>query len=140
MRFAFILFLVSLFFLSGCAIDSDIDFSQRVLKGLVKDKLSVEDLIDWQVFQAFAEDIGARYSSLPTEKAKSYYRQGFIHNFALGFHSAGGRLEDFRHWRIYAKDKQRVVVAVDNQMSKRTCLLTISKQARKKLVAMEWKE
>jgi hypothetical protein len=123
----------------------DIDFSRRVFYYLTTGRNAAQAMIDWQNLKAVGVDVGATYSDLPNDNERTNYRKAFINRFALGFQNTGGNFKSFINWRAYPKPYGQdcancAVVAADYQGKDKTILFTLSKDGRKKLKAIQWKE
>jgi hypothetical protein len=137
--FLIVFFLVVSFF--KISEDPDVGFTRGVLKGLVSGKESVQDSIDWPFFKALGSDVGSEYLKLARENERSYFRKAFILNLALSFQNSGGRYSSFTRWRIFDRQKDKVIVASDVLPSRKTILFTVVKKyRRRKLTQMQWKE
>ena len=117
---------------------SDVAFCREVFEGLVNGNPSVASHIDWAHLQATGVNVGATYASLPASQDQWRYERTFIQKFAEGFRQAGGQLAAFRHWRVHAREDDRVVIAADDETKQKTLLLTVSATRPKKLEAMQW--
>lgn len=116
---------------------SDTEFAKSVFTGLVKGRQSVEKDIDWPTFKAMGVDVGESYKKYLDEKQKTRYRRVLIRNLSFSFHTAGGKAELFRNWRVEASQDQKVTVATD--AGRATLLLFITKeQGKRKLTGIEW--
>lgn len=118
----------------------DIDLAKKVMYGLAQGKESVEDSLDWPTLKILDKEIGASYVKLQFDRERVYFRKLFIVNFSLSFQSVGGELRYFTNWRIYSRDKEKTIVAVDT-LKKPILLFTISyKYGKRKIVAIQFKE
>ncbi len=120
--------------------ESEVDFSRRLLRGLVQGRISMQNLIDWEKFNGFGLDVGATYSLLPDEKERSDYRSRFILACAEGFRKAQGKLGAYTNWRIYDRGENKTIVAADCTVYNNTLLFTIYKNGKRKLASIKWEK
>lgn len=118
--------------------ESDVRFCRALLEDLADGKPSVNRQIDWARLVALDVDVGATYAQLPSDQERARYRRAFIEHFSKGFRQAGGASKGFRHWRVHAREAQRVVVAADYEARQKTLLMTIPASGPKKLEAIRW--
>lgn len=137
-KFKIIIFLFLVIFLTGCMRESEVSFCRNTFMGILKGDLGVQKRIGWENFQALGINVGETYNSLADFKERLEYRQAFIKNMRLGFRRAGGNYHSFVNWRIYARDSQKVIVASDYTRVNKTIYLTITNQARPKLISIQW--
>jgi hypothetical protein len=114
------------------------DFCRKVFNGLVKGSYAVQKFIDWEKLKAMNVDVGATYIKFTTEKQRSDYKQAFIKYLSLGFKQTGSKLDLFTNWRAYDRYTDKTVVAADYRG--KIILFTISRDGKRKLIAIQWKE
>ncbi len=120
--------------------NQEANLCRSIFSGLASARYGVEKYIDWEGLRALGVDVSAVYKNLPDEEAKSNYKKAFIRNFSDGFKRSGSRLGFFAHWRIYAKDNEKTVIACDYSRYNKTLLLTLSKSGKRKLVSIDWED
>jgi hypothetical protein len=133
--------IISILFLVGCTqMETDVQLARRIFNGLCSGNRSVQNLIDWENFQAMGVDVGKAYSSIVYEKERSDYRKMFFYNLAYTFKASGGRTKAFINWRIKAQDSRKCIIAADLAVGK-VLLLTLSyNNGKRKLTAIEWQQ
>lgn len=119
--------------------NQETNLCRYILSSLVKGKYDVEKVIDWENLKALELNVGATYNKLRDAGEKLVYKKEFIRNFALGFQKGRGKLWSFRHWRIYSREGEKVVVAADYLGYNKTILFTLSKIGKSKLISLQWK-
>jgi hypothetical protein len=111
--------------------DSEIEFAKGVFNDLIEGRESVQNDIDWPVFQILTQSVGTEYVKVSTENEKQYFRKAFIANFSLGFKSNGGKYSAFTNWRIVGRDNDKITVAADFA-GKNSLLFAFSKKLGKR--------
>ena len=119
--------------------NQEINFCRKVFTELAKGAPRAEKFIAWENLKAVGADIGAAYRNLPDEKERAHYREAFIKNFALGFRQNRGKVSAFKHWRLYSREGEKVVVAADYLGYNKTILFGLSKRGKSKLISLQWK-
>ncbi|RYD48768.1 MAG: hypothetical protein EOP85_02920 [Verrucomicrobiaceae bacterium] len=92
----------------------DVTFAKSTFESLARGDSSVASKIDWPVFTAMGDNIGASYVELTSGVEKEKLVTGFITGFASSFRDSGGTVEAFTNWRVSAHDKIRTEVAADS--------------------------
>lgn len=93
---------------------ADASFARSTFESLAKGDTAVQDRIDWPTLTSLGENVGLRYSEIPTETEKAQFRSGFITQFAASFRDNGGSIESFTNWRVTFSDPTRSEVAADS--------------------------
>lgn len=118
---------------------SPADFGRDTFQALAQGRLSARGAIDWASFTAVGIDVGQVYRSLPAPKQRAAYEREFIASFAKGFEEMGGRIEDFQRWRVIEQTEQHMIVAADVPSKRKTLLLRLPAQGRKRIIAINWR-
>lgn len=116
----------------------DVEFCRAVLTGLVNGKPSVAQRLDWEHLNALGLDVGATYTSLPSDDERKQYRQAFVRSVSSEFKRVGGIAGSFRNWRVYAREPVRIVIAADYTAKQKTLLMTLPTSGAKKVQALQW--
>jgi hypothetical protein len=121
--------------------NTDMDFCRSVFGGLAQGRFSADRMIDWQNLKALDQDIGADYRGLPNDAERLAFRRAFIRSFSTAFRGQGARARDFRDWRVYSREGQKVTVAADqigkNKEIIKTILFTVSLYPQRKLISLQ---
>ncbi len=118
--------------------EQDINFSRQIFSGLVRGSSGIDRYIDWENLEALNTSVGVRYTRLLNEKERANFKKAFIKNFSFGFNRVGGRLREFRNWRIYGQDSGKIIIACDYLRYNKTLLFALSKFGTKKLIGLQW--
>jgi hypothetical protein len=116
------------------------DFAREAIVLLVKGDPRVEEMIDWETFKTFGDDVGSKYWYIPGENGKAAFRKSFIGGYSAAFRERGETMEGLSNWRVQSKEESRTVVAADYSPSM-TLVFTISlKDGRQKLSEISKKQ
>lgn len=149
MRKTNFLLTVSVLFLSACGatgggstrqstqppppLKPDIDFAREAVVLLAKGDPRVEEMIDWETFKTFGNDVGSTYSWMPGESGKAAFRKSFIESYSLPFRNAGETMEGLRSWEVESKDESRTIVTASHSPGKTMVFTIVLKDGRQKL-------
>ena len=120
--------------------NEDVDFCRMVWQGMLKGDQRVIRYIDWEHLKLLGKDIGSRYELARTDEERSKYKQSFLRGVAFGRRRYPRIMPVFRNWRVYYRDPEKTVVAVDAPQRDKmvTILFTVGKDAgEKKLFAID---
>lgn len=92
----------------------DVTFAKSTFESLARGDSAVAQKIDWPVFTAMGNNIGAEYVEVASGVEKEKIVTGFITGFASSFRDSGGSVEAFTNWRVSLHDKLRTEVAADS--------------------------
>lgn len=92
----------------------DVSFARESFESLARGDSSVASKIDWPVFTAMGENVGATYVALTSELEKQKLVSGFITQFATSFRENGGTTDGFTNWRVTFHDPQKTEVVADS--------------------------
>lgn len=92
----------------------DVTFAKSTFESLARGDSSVAAKIDWPVFTATGQNIGAEYVETTSGVEKEKLVTGFITGFATSFRESGASVENFTNWRVSHHDKLRTEVAADS--------------------------
>ncbi len=92
----------------------DVTFAKSTFESLARGDSAVADKIDWPVFTATGQNIGAEYVETTSGVEKEKLVSGFITGFATSFRESGASVENFTNWRVSHHDKLRTEVAADS--------------------------
>jgi hypothetical protein len=115
-----------------------VGFCRQTFQELAQGRMAVAKKIHWGQFHAAGIDVGVAYQQVATEHNRVAYRRLFIQQFAQYFQQAGGRLEQFAHWRIAGERNGYVIVAADDTAHKKTLLFAVPAHGQKQLDAIYW--
>lgn len=122
--------------------DYDIHFAETSFLYLLANSPDAEKNIDWEEFRIGDKDIGMTYKQLPNEIEKANFRKSFISE--LSSSSGGRRLkesvlsDELKNWRIYKKEFNRTIVAVDGPTGNRLLFTISTKDNISKISAIDF--
>lgn len=111
----------------------DTDFAREAIVLLVKGDPRVEEMIDWETFKTFGDDVGSKYWYMPGESAKAAFRQSFIGGYSAAFRDRGETMEGLSNWRVQSKEELRTVVTADYSPNMTLVFTILLKDGRQKL-------
>lgn len=92
----------------------DVTFARSAFESLARGDAAAAEKIDWPVFTATGDNVGATYTALPTAAEKQKLVSSFITQFATSFREGGGSIDGFSNWRVTAHDSTQTEVAADS--------------------------
>lgn len=92
----------------------DVTFAKSTFESLARGDSAVTTKIDWPVFTAMGNNLGADYTALTSGVEKEKLTTGFITQFSTSFRESGGSVESFTNWRVVSHDSTRTEVAADS--------------------------
>ncbi len=131
---------VSCFMLSGCSPTNDVDFVRGVIRQMAAGRYSARSAIDWDTFIAQDRDIGAKYSTLRSEKDKVDFQRYFIDGFSKGFRYMGADFSVFFNWHEVGGGQKGAKVVVANCKDTNTTMLfyVVNKEGKRKIVKISY--
>lgn len=134
-RLIYLLGLMAGFLIFSCrgTQNSEVRFAKETFESLARGDAEVAKKIDWPVFTAMGDNLGAAYVGLATEVERQRFITGFITQFATSFRESGGTVDSFTNWRVTFEDSQKTEVAADSPNGVLT--LTVSERDNAKRVS-----
>jgi len=121
---------------SEIAAKGDVTFARNAFVALAKGDAAAQNMIDWPVFTAPGENVGAKYNAIPTEAEKAQFRGEYVTGFATSFRQTGGSVDAFTDWSVAFHDSTRTEVTA--QSPNGVLKLTVSERnATEKLSAID---
>jgi hypothetical protein len=111
----------------------DVDFAREAIVLLAKGDPRVEEMIDWETFKTFGNDVGSAYSYMPGETAKAAFRKSFIASYSKPFVNSGETMEGLRNWEVESKDTTKAIVTASHSPGKTLVFTILLKDGRQKL-------
>ena len=125
--------------LPGCggkAVSNDVEFAKSAIGLLAKGDLSVEEMIDWNNFQAMGFNVGTSYSAMPNDTAKASFRKSFISSFSASFQKTGATAESLSNWRVLSQDSSKTIVVADTIKKTTFSFTVVKRDGKQKISAM----
>jgi hypothetical protein len=118
--------------------ERELAFCQRTFSELADGRQSAQQRIAWDRLQALDRNVAQEYLALPSEQDRARYRAAFIESFAKGFQHVEAKMDMFKNWRVFGRDQQQVIIAVDHAPKRRTLLFRVSRRAPMRLEGIQW--